>query len=148
MEKNKKTFKLPLQFEFAYEIIYISTVIILIGLAYVFASNLLRINVFTILFAILAAILIYFKWSSYILIEKDTLQLVYFKYNKSEIYHMEEINECVFYERKRLVRIKFDNNRFLRFYISEKNKQRFMNWIVNNYPDISCLYISQNEKNS
>lgn len=148
MEKNKKTLKLPLQFEFAYEIIYISTVIILIGLAYVFASNLLRINVFTILFAILAAILIYFKWSSYILIEKDTLQLVYFKYNKSEIYHMEEINECVFYERKRLVRIKFDNNRFLRFYISEKNKQRFMNWIVNNYPDISCLYISQNEKNS
>lgn len=148
MNKHNKSLKLRIQFEIAYEIIFISSIIILIGLAYTFALNLLRVNVFTIIFGVLAFFLFYLKCASYLTIQNQQIQFTFFKYRKSPLYEMQDIKEFVFYENKRLVDIHMTHNRTLYFYISEKNKKKLLNWLVNNYPDISCLFISQNEKNS
>ena len=79
--KNIKPLKLNIRFELAYEVISYSILVILIGLAYVFASNLLAFNWYTVIFGVLA-IFIYFKKKKLLLIEKDVLSITIFIFKK------------------------------------------------------------------
>lgn len=147
--KNKKTpLKLPIRYELAYEIIFISIIIIISGLAYLFASNLLRFNWYTVLFSIITVVFLYLKYSSSLKIENDVLSIVYFKFFKVKEIDMTTIKEFIFYEKNRAIEIKSNNQLIYTIHVSEKTKKKLLNWMVNYYPDISCIYISHNAKNS
>lgn len=140
--KNKKEFiKLPLQFELAYEIIYRSTCFILFGLTFLFASNLLRFNWFSVFFGLLTLILIYLRRSSYLFIEEDQLKLVYFKFFKCEEIQLQDVNECFFYENSPLIEIETKERKRLKIYLKQRNKEKLLSWLVTHYPEVSSLYI-------
>jgi len=142
MNHDKKPLKLHIRFEFAYEIIYISIFIILVGLGFLFASNLLIFNWFTVFFGVLAIIFIYLKHQSYLTIENDVLTTVYLHFYTKEKIQMITVSEFVFYEDSRLVEVKSSDRVIGKIYLSEKNKRKFLNYIVNHYPEIPCLFMS------
>lgn len=140
--KNKNSkIKLPLRFELAYEIIYKATCFIFFGLAFLFASNLLRFNGYTAFFGSLTFLLIYLRRSSYLVIQNNQLQLVYFKFFKEETLNLNEVRECVFYENRALIEIKNKNHKRITIYLNKKNKERLLNWMVVHHPEVPSLYI-------
>lgn len=142
MKKNNKnkSIKLPIKFELAYEIIFISSFIILIGTAYLFASNLLAFNWFTVLFGILAIGFLYLKYQSHLLIKNDVLTIIYFKWIPKETIDMKTISEVVFYENSRIVEIKSSDQVLAQMYLTNKNKQKLMDFIVKQYSNLPCFY--------
>lgn len=142
MKSNiKPLIKVRVQYELAYEIIFNSLIIIFVGAAYLFASNLLNFNWYTILFGLTAILLIYFKFESYLQIENDKLTITYCKYIKSLQLDLKTINEIVFYSNKRQVEIKSNGNVVKIIYLNRKMKEKLLNYIVNHYPNIPCIYI-------
>lgn len=141
MKNKKESITLPLRFELAYEIIYKSTCFIFLGLTFLFASNLLRFNWFSVFFGLLTLILIYLRRSSYLIIEDDQLKLIYFKFFKSAKIELEDVKKCFFYEDRPLIEIKTKEHEHLKIYLKEKNKEKLLNWLVTHYPEISSLYI-------
>lgn len=140
MNENKTSLKLRIKYELAYEIIIISFFIILFGMAYLFASNLLAFNWFTVIFGLLALIFVYLKYQSYIQIENDELLFVYFKFFTQKTIDMKTVSEFVFYEKSRTVEVKSSNQVIATIYLTDKNKQKLMDYIVNQYPDIPCIF--------
>lgn len=142
MKSNiKPLIKVRVQYELAYEIIFNSLIIIFVGAAYLFASNLLNFNWYTILFGVTAILLIYFKFESYLQIENDKLTITYCKYIKSLQLDLKTISEIVFYSNKRQVEIKSNGNVVKIIYLNRKMKEKLLNYIVNHYPNIPCIYI-------
>lgn len=142
MKSNiKPLIKVRVQYELAYEIIFNSLIIIFVGAAYLFASNLLNFNWYTILFGLTAILLIYFKFESYLQIENDELTITYCKYIKSLQLDLKTISEIVFYSNKRQVEIKSNGNVVKIIYLNRKMKEKLLNYIVNHYPNIPCIYI-------
>lgn len=141
--KNKEIgpLKLKIQFELAYEIIFISTVIILTGLAYLFASNLLRFNWYSVIFGLAALFILILRANSYLIIEDDTLKLKIFYFITYKEYEMNTIDEFVFIDQSRKIKITVNQKREGIIYLTEKNRYKLLNWLVKNYPDISCLYL-------
>lgn len=140
MNKNNKTLKLRIKYELAYEIIFISSFIILFGLAYLFASNLLAFNWFTVFFGILALVFLYLKYQSYVLIENDVFSIVYLKFITKEKIDMKTVSEFVFYEKSRIVEVKSSNQVIAQIYLTDKNKQKLMDFLVNQYPKLPCIF--------
>lgn len=141
MKNKKESIKLPLRLELAYEIIYKSIVFILFGLTFLFASNLLRFNWFSVFFGLLTLVLIYLKRSSYLIIKEDHLELLYFRFFTVEEIKLQDVSECVFYENSSLVEIETNESNHFNIYLNERNKQKMLNWFVTYQPDISSLYI-------
>lgn len=137
--KNKKTFTLRIQFELAYEIILISFLVIFVGLAFLFASNLLSVNWFSVIFGVAALLLVYLKLSSYLKIENDVLAIIYFKGFKHKEIQMITIDEFIFYERSRLVEVMSNGQVIGQIYITDKNKQILLDYLVNQYPKTPCI---------
>ncbi|HIZ71858.1 MAG TPA: EbsA family protein [Candidatus Atopostipes pullistercoris] len=143
--KNIKPLKLNIRFELAYEVISYSILVILIGLAYVFASNLLAFNWYTVIFGVLAIFLYILKRKSYLLIEKDVLSIYYFYFFKKKKIEMKTIDEFVFYKSSRKVEIRSNNQTILIIYLKDKKKRKLLDWLVQHYPNIPCLFFSENE---
>lgn len=145
--KNKKIepFRLNVCFELAYEVISYSVFIILAGLAYVFASNLLTFNWYSVIFGLLAIIIFILKKNSYLLIKDDVLYVYYLKFVKKAKIDMKAINEFVFYESNRKVEIRINKRNVLTLYLKDKNKKKLLDWLVQNYPNIPCLFFNENE---
>lgn len=141
MTNKKESLKLPLRFELAYEIIYKSTCFILFGLTFLFASNLLRFNWYSVFFGLLTLILIYLRRSSHLIIEENQLQLVYFKFFKGKKTKLHDVSECFFYESSSLIEVETKGRKRLKIYLKEKNKEKLLNWFVTHYPEISSLYL-------
>src|SRR5699024_10111441 len=118
---------------------------ILIGLAYVFASNLLAFNWYTVFFGALAIYLFFLKTKSYLLIEKDILSLYYFNFFKKKKIEMKAIDEFIFYESSRKVEIRSNKQTILIIYLKDKNKKKLLDWLVQHYPNIPCLFFNENE---
>lgn len=140
MENNKPELKLHVKYELSYEIIFVSSFIILFGIAYVFASNLLTFNWFTVIFGLLAIAFIYLKHQSYLQIDNDILAIVYFKFFTKEKVQLITVSEFVFYENSRLVEVKSSDQVLARVYLTKKNKEKLLNYMVNHYSDIPCIY--------
>lgn len=145
--KNKKNepFKLNIRFELAYEVISYSVIIILIGLAYVFASNLLTFNWYTVTFGLLAIFLLVLKINSYLLIENGVLSIFYLKFIKKTKIDMKIINEFIFYESSRKVEIRSNKKTIFTLYLKDKNKKKLLDWLVQHYPSIPCLFFKDNK---
>lgn len=141
MKNKKESIKLPLRFELAYEIIYKSICFIFFSLTFLFASNLLRFNWYSVFFGLLTLILIYLRRSSYLIIEGEQLRMVYFKFFKGKKIHLQEVNECFFYENSSLIEVETKERKRLKIYLKERNKKKLLNWLVTNYPEVSSLYI-------
>jgi len=142
-EKKQLPLKMYMRFELAYEIIFYSVLFILIGIAYVFASNLLAFNWYTVFFGALALILLALKRLSYVTIENDVLSVYYFKFFNPTNIQMITISECLFYKESSVVEVKSSDKVILRLHLSSKNKEKLINWLVQYYPDIPCLYINK-----
>lgn len=140
MENNKPELKLHVKYELSYEIIFVSSFIILFGIAYVFASNLLTFNWFTVIFGLLAIAFIYLKHQSYLQIDNDILAIVYFKFFTKEKVQLITVSEFVFYENSRLVEVRSSDQVLARVYLTKKNKEKLLNYMVNHYSDIPCIY--------
>ena len=141
MNHDKNPLKLHTRFEFAYELIYISSFVILVGLAFLFASNMLSFNWFTVFFGLLAIIFIYLKYQSYLEIENDILTTVYLYFYKKEKIQMITISKFIFYKNSQLVEVKASDRVIGRIYLSEKNKKKLLNYIVHHYPETPCLFM-------
>jgi len=131
-----------MRFELAYEIIFYSIIFILVGLAYVFASNLLVFNWYTVLFGALALALLVLKRVSYFKIENGVLSAHYFKFFTKEKIQMITISEFLFYEENSVVEVKSSDKVILRLHLSNKNKEKLLNWLMQFYPNIPCLIIN------
>lgn len=136
--------KLPVRFDLVNEVIYKSILIILFGLAYLFAFNLLRFNWYSLFLGLIVVGLIYFKSLSYLKIEKNYLEIYYFNYYQKTKIKMNQIDECVFYDQNSLVELKTKENRKITIYLKERNKEKLLNWMIKNYPNISPIYIEKN----
>src|SRR5699024_2050425 len=159
--KNIKPLKLNISFELAYEVISYSIfvificlsyvfvsyffVFIFICLVYVFSSNLLSFNWYTVIFVVLAIFLYILKRKSYLLIEKDVLSIYYFYFFKKKKIEMKTIDEFVFYKSSRKVEIRSNNQTILIIYLKDKKKRKLLDWLVQHYPNIPCLFFSENE---
>lgn len=146
--KNEQipTLKLRIQFEFAIEVILTSLFIILLGIAFLFASNLLTFNWASILFGVGAIIFIYFKNLSYLEIKEDELTLCYFKYLNKKSTPMNQVNQFVFHENNLLIEVHTKNKNKTTFYLKQKNREKLLNYIINHYPEIPCLIYEQTNK--
>ena len=139
--KNIEPFKLHIEFELAYEIISYSILMIFIGIAFVFGSNLLTFNWYSLIFAIFALFMIYLKRKSYIVIEDNKLCVYYMKYIDIIHLDMNDIKEFIFYEQGRRVNIKIKTDKLIPIHLSDKNKQKLLDLLVSNYPNIPCLFL-------
>lgn len=134
-------FKLKIQFELAYEIIIYSILMIFIGIAFVFGSNLLTFNWYSLIFAIFALFIIYLKRNSYLVIEDNKLCISYMKFMDQIHIDLIDIEEFVFYEQGRRVNIKIKTDKLIPIHLSDKNKQKLLDLLVSNYPNIPCLFL-------
>ena len=142
MKKNeKKSIKLSVRFDCINEIIYYSILIILFGSAYLFTSNLLRFNWYSVIFASLTLILIYLKRASYLIVENGQLRVVYCHSYLMVALSMDEVEHFIFYEEKRLVKIKTKSGDSFAIYLTKKNKEYLLNWLITYYPKILPIYI-------
>lgn len=144
MKNKKEIIKIPIHFDLINEIIINSLVIILFGIAYLFAFNLLRVNIYTIFFGGLTLFLIYFKRSSFLKIKNNQLEIIYFKYYQANEINLNQIDQCIFYKENSLVEIKTKKQRTISVYLKDKNKEQFLNYLVNHCPEISAIFIEKN----
>lgn len=140
-DKKMEPFKLKIQFELAYEIIIYSILMIFIGIAFVFGSNLLTFNWYSLIFAIFALFIIYLKRNSYLVIEDNKLCISYMKFMDQIHIDLIDIEEFVFYEQGRRVNIKIKTDKLIPIHLSDKNKQKLLDLLVSNYPNIPCLFL-------
>lgn len=133
--------KIRVQYELAYEIIHYSLIFIALGFAYVFASNLLRFNWFTVFFIILALLFLYLKKESFIIINKDTFTLTYWKIYTAKEIQMDKIEKFTFYADKRLLEIRVKNNEVVTCYLKKKQKETILSYLILYYPNIPCIVI-------
>lgn len=140
---NKKIepFKLKLKFELAYEVISYSTLTILIGIAFVFGSNLLTFNWYSFIFAIIAIFFLYLKRNSYLVIENHKLSIFYMQCLQKAQVDMKDIEEFNFFEQDKQVKIKTNSKQVITIHLTDRNKQRLLDWLVQYYPTIPCLYL-------
>lgn len=136
---NKKDFKIKIGFELAYELIFYSVIIILIGLAFLFASNTLAFNWYTLIFSLFTLLLLYLKKNSYLSIKKETMDIIIFNSIIKKSILLEEITEIVFYEAKRKIIITLTDKKQIIIYLNKKNKKIFLNKMMEDYSNISCF---------
>lgn len=139
--QEKPHLKLPIQQELAYEVISISIIVIFFGLAFLFATNLLSFNWYSIFFALLFVFGVYVKYSSYLVIKNNQITIRYYKYLKLIYLEISQIDEMTFHQKKRQVQIKDYNGTITLIYLNRKNKEKLLNYIVQYYPKIDCLFI-------
>ncbi len=140
-KQEKPILKLHIQHELAYEIISISIIVILFGLAFLFATNLLAFNWFTVIFAILFILAIILKKSCQLIIHDNQLKIRYYKLSKTYEVDMSLITQMTFYQKKRQVSIVNLSGAEVFVYLGMKNKQKLLNYIVQYYPEIDCIVI-------
>lgn len=148
MKHNKnEPFKLKIGLELAYEIIFYSLLIIVIGLAYIFASNLLTFNWYTIVFGVVAIFLLFLKQNNFAVIEDGVLTVHYLKFIEYKKIEMKTIDEFIFYEQGRRVEARSNKQTILVLHLKQKNKKILMDWLVQNYPNIPCYFLNESEIN-
>lgn len=140
-KQEKPILKLHIQHELAYEIISISIIVILFGLAFLFATNLLAFNWFTVIFAILFILAIILKKSCQLIIHDNQLKIRYYKLSKTYEVDMSLITQMTFYQKKRQISIVNLSGAEVFIYLGMKNKQKLLNYIVKYYPEIDCIVI-------
>ncbi len=141
---KNKTLKLHMKIELAYEVILYSLIFICIGIAYVFASNLLTFNWFTVAFALIAIALIVLKHKSYFKIKEDTLSTYYFHFFRKDTIEMRTVDAFLFYASGTRVELMSNDQAILVLYLKEKNKTILMNWLMHHYPEIPC-YVQESK---
>lgn len=139
--ENIPQIKIRIQWELAYEMIYYSILMIILGLSFIFVSNLLSFNWITGILLIVAIILISLKNESYIIINSNWLEIKYCPFLLNKKIKLESIDEFVFYEAKRLVEIRCHNNRKIECHLAEKQKEKLLIYLIHFCPWIPCLYI-------
>ncbi len=145
MNKNNETLKLNIRFEFSIEVILLCLIFILFGLAFLLTSNLLAFNWISVVLILLGFTLIYLKTSSYIELKKDTVTIQYMKYMYKKTLTTHQIKQFVFYKSSLLVEIQAKNQKVVPFYLKQKNRERLLNFLVNHYPDIPCLFYDKTD---
>lgn len=142
MKKQEKPYlKLHIQHELAYEVISVSIIIILFGSAFLFATNLLSFNWYTVLFAFLFMGSLYLKKSCHLVIADDLLSVTYYKVSTPLSVGMTQLTEMTFHEKKRQVKLHTTSGAVTLIYLNMKNKQKLLNFIVQYYPTIDCIFI-------
>ncbi len=141
INQEKPLFKIRLQYELAIKIIIYSFIIILIGISYLFASNLLTFNIYSVFFALMALFVIYLKRNSYLTIEENVLSVRYLKYYTQIEMSMDDICEIIVNKEKAQVEIKGKQDRSTYIYLDDLAKEKLLHYMVQNYPNISCIVL-------
>lgn len=141
INQGKPLFKIRLQYELAIKIIIYSFIIILIGISYLFASNLLTFNIYSVFFALTALFVIYLKRNSYLTIEENVLSVRYLKYYTQIEMSMDDICEIIVNKEKAQVEIKGKQDRSTYIYLDDLAKEKLLHYMVQNYPNISCIVL-------
>ena len=142
MKKQEKPYlKLHIQQELAYEVISVSIIIILFGSAFLFATNLLSFNWYTVLFAFLFMGSLYLKKSCHLIIADDQLIVTYYKVSTPLSIDLTQLTELTFHEKQRQVKLQTTSGTVTLIYLNMKNKQKLLNFIVQYYPTIDCIFI-------
>lgn len=81
------------------------------------------------------------------MIEEGILSIYYLKFLQKTKVEMKTIDEFIFYERGRRVEVRSNKKTFLVLHLKDKNKKKLLDWLVQNYPDIPCLFFKENEVN-
>src|SRR5699024_12195572 len=102
-------------------------------------------NLYSVVCCWLDIMLFILKKNSYLLIKDDVLYVYYLKVVKKAKIDMKAINEFVFYESNRKVEIRINKRNVLTLYLKDKNKKKLLDWLVQNYPNIPCLFFNENE---
>lgn len=144
MNKHKKApLIIHIQHELAYEIISVSVIIILLGITFLTASNLLRFNWYTVIFFILTMGMIYLKWANQLRIKDDQLLISYYRTSAQINIDMHSIQEIVFYKYKRNVEIKTNSGEVIQVFMRLKNQKKLLNYIFQHYPEVKCMFQSK-----
>lgn len=141
-----KNIKLNIRFELAIEIILFCIIFILFGIAFLFASNLLSFNWVSAISILLALYLIYLKASSTIELKESTMTIKYLKYFNKKTIEVETIDKIIFYEGNHLVEIETKMQETIPFYLTHRNKEKLLRFVVQNCPETPCLVYNRTDE--
>ena len=132
--KRNKMFKVILSFEPAYQIIYWSVCWLIFFIAVIAALEYTTFNWISVLFGILAVGLIVLARALQLSIENQQFIFAYFR--KKKIISAESITKIMFSSTRGLILFNNDDVEPYRFYLNQKNKQRFLSYVKVSYPGI------------
>lgn len=132
--KRNKMFKVILSFEPAYQIIYWSVCWLIFFIAVIAALEYTTFNWISVLFGILAVGLIVLARALQLSIENQQFIFAYFR--KKKIISAESITKIMFSSTRGLILFNNDDVEPYRFYLNQKNKQRFLSYVKVSYPEI------------
>lgn len=133
--KRNKIFKVILSFEPAYQIIYWSICWLTFFIAVIAALEYTTFNWISVLFGILAVGLICLARSLQLSIENQQFIFAYFR--KKKIISAELITKIIFSNTRGLILLNDKDVEPYRFYLNQKNKQRFLTYVKVHYPEIA-----------
>lgn len=123
-----------LSFEPAYQIIYWSVCWLIFFIAVIAALEYTTFNWISVLFGILAVGLIVLARALQLSIENQQFIFAYFR--KKKIISAESITKIMFSSTRGLILFNNDDVEPYRFYLNQKNKQRFLSYVKVSYPGI------------
>ncbi|WHZ31622.1 EbsA family protein [Desemzia incerta] len=132
--KRNKMFKVILSFEPAYQIIYWSVCWLTFFIAVIAALEYTTFNWISVLFGILTVGLIILARALQLSIENQQFIFAYFR--KKKIISAESITKIMFSSTRGLILFNNDDVEPYRFYLNQKNKQRFLSYVKVSYPGI------------
>lgn len=132
--KRNKMFKVILSFEPAYQIIYWSICWLTFFIAVIAALEYTAFNWISVLFGILTVGLIILARALQLSIENQQFIFAYFR--KKKIISAESITKIMFSSTRGLILFNNDDVEPYRFYLNQKNKQRFLSYVKVSYPGI------------
>jgi len=127
-------FKVILSFEPAYQIIYWSICWLTFFIAVIAALEYTAFNWISVLFGILTVGLIILARALQLSIENQQFIFAYFR--KKKIISAESITKIMFSSTRGLILFNNDDVEPYRFYLNQKNKQRFLSYVKVSYPGI------------
>lgn len=134
--------KLPLSFEPAYQIMYISAIIICFCLAVIFATTIQQFNWYSVNFMFMGMILTYFKRATYVKLFEQTILCIYFKGLLKKRIPISEIKSLTISPSNRKVIFEMSNQTQQIIYLSRSNQKVLAKWLKNDVPKIELKEIT------
>lgn len=123
--KTETNLKIKLNLEPAFQTIYLSSIFISFCVAVVSTTTIESLNWGTILFLLLAIILLYLKKETYLTINEEELEIRYFAGIKTRIIDLGEINDIVIMNPGGKASLTTADHKVIVFYLNKNNQQIF-----------------------
>ncbi|MBM6613744.1 hypothetical protein JTF06_02405 [Desemzia sp. RIT804] len=134
MKRSKKT-RFILSFEPAYQIIYWSISWLTFFIAVIAMLEYTSINLISIIFALLTIGLVVLARTIHLKIENDQL-FFYCCSKQKKIISVTTIHKIIFSKMRVVVLLNSNDSEQYRFYLNQKNKEIFLSYMKEHYPEI------------